>query len=133
MKETFTEQESAALLRVRKLHEELERTKDGLRELRLLSVSISSPNMDGMPKGSTNADKNARVLARIEAQEREIAALSAELDRAKVIARRAIDELTGAFKTFCESYYLDGDPFEVAQAACAMSERQCRRYMQAIK
>lgn len=119
-------------MRVRKLHEELGLKQDGLRELKLLSVSVSSPNMDGMPKSQTSADKNARILARIEAQERGIAAVSAELNRVKAIARRAIDGLTGAFKTFCESYYLDGDPFEVAQAACAMSERQCRRYMQVV-
>lgn len=119
-------------MRVRKLHEELGLKRDGLTELRLLSVSVSSPNMDGMPKSQTEGDKNARVLSRIEQQESKVTALSARLDEARMIARRATETLTGAFKDFCEAYYIDGDPFEVAQAASGVGERQCRRYMQAV-
>lgn len=125
--------ERDALLRVRKLHEEMENLIDGLKELRLLSVSLSSPKLDDMPKAQGVTDKYAQTLARIEHKEREIAVQKREIERAQRIARRGLSRFIGPFKAFCEDYYVKGLPFVLAQAASGVSERQCKNYMAEIQ
>lgn len=110
----------------------MEKMKEGLNELKLLSISVSSPNMDGMPKSHGVSDKYAQTLARIDKREREIAAQSKQISRMKTRARRAVGRLAGAFKAFCEAYYMDGVPFVIAQAESGVTERQCKRYMREI-
>ena len=131
--EVLTDAERDALLYVRELHEELENMCDGLRELKLLSISISSPNMDGMPKAQSDGDAYAQVLVRIERQERDIASLSKRVSKAQYPARRAANRLKGPFKRFCEDYYVNGMPFSLASAASGVTDRQCKNYMAFIQ
>jgi len=125
----LTDADRTRLLRARELHEELEKMEEGLRELRLLSVSLKSPKMDDMPKAPGSGDTMTATLARIERQEGKIARVRAKLRGEVRSAARVVKRLTGPFKAFCEAYYVDGDPFAVAQATSGVKERQCKRYM----
>lgn len=107
--------------------------RDGLRELQLLSASVSSPNMDGMPRTQSAPDKYAQVMIRIDSRKREIAAQEREIARAQVVARRVLEGVTGAFKAFCMDYYVDGLPFSLAVCASGVGDRQCKNYMAYIK
>ena len=131
--EALTDAEREALLYVRELHEELENMCNGLRELKILSISVSSPKMDGMPKAQSSGDAYAQVLARIERQEREIASLSKRISKEQYPARRAAKKLKGPFRAFCEDYYINGMPFSLASAASGVTERQCKNYMTFIQ
>lgn len=133
IKEELTARGREALLHVRELHDELENLQDGLRELKLLSISVSSPKMDGMPHAQSAGDARAQTLARIESQEAKIARTSAKLARAQAKARREIKELTGAFKAFCDAYYINGNTFRLSQAMSGREERQCKNYMALVK
>lgn len=129
----MTRAECETLRRVRELHEKMERLKDGLRELRLLSTSISSPKMDGMPKQQGGAkDIAAQTLARIEKQEEEIARMAYSIERAKKGGQLACRMLDTSRRTFYNLYCNEGEPFCIAQAASGVQERQCRRYLQDI-
>ena len=121
------------LLHVRELHKEKAGALDGLRELKLLSVSISSPNMDGMPKTHGDKDKHAQILARIEKQEQSIAAIDRKIRKAQTAARRALKTQAGSFRIFCETYYVDGLPFDVAQAQSGLRRSRCYDYIKAVK
>lgn len=107
--------------------------EEGLRELKLLSQSVSSPNMDGMPRAGSSGDAMTRVVARIAAQERSVALQKGRVTRAQVYARRIVRRLTGAFRAFCEDYYVNGYSFDIAQAACGVRDRQCKNYMTIVK
>lgn len=128
-KHTLSVAEREAFVRLRELHDELEKMRDGLRELKLLVKSVSSPNMDGMPKAQGTSDAYAQALVRIERQEREIAAQARRVNRAKAIPIQALKRFVGPFKTFCKGYYIDGVPFFMAQAESGVGERQCKNYM----
>ena len=132
-KYTLSDEDREALLFSRELQEDMEKMCDGLRELRLLAVSVSSPNMDGMPKGDGVGDAYAQTLARIEQREREIALQKRKIERAKRIARRVLKPFIGPFKAFCEDYYVEGMPFVIAQAASGVGDRQCKNYIAYIQ
>lgn len=129
----LSDADRSALLTARELHKEMEILKEGLQELKLLSISVSSPNMDGMPKGQGASDVRAQTMIRIERKEHEIAALDKRLNRAKAIALRKLRRFSGAFRSFCEDYYVQGLSFQIAQAASGMSDRQCKNYMALVK
>ena len=40
--------------------------------------------------------------------------------------------MEGHMRKFCEAYYIEGFPFDVAQSLSGVSERQCQRYMRDI-
>ena len=130
----LTAQECAALLSLRDMYKELELLKDGLRELKLLAISVSSPNMDGMPKqaGSTG-DAYAQTVARIEKQERDIKRKESAIKRAQTAARNGLKHTTGSFRLFCASYYIGGDLFEVAQAASGVCRSRCYDFVAEVK
>lgn len=106
---------------------------DGLKELKLLAVSLSSPKMDDMPKSQSIPDTYAQTLVRIEQQERDIAAMTRKIEKAKRSAYQGIGRFIGPFKAFCVDYYVKGLPFVLAQAASGVSERQCKNYMAEIQ
>lgn len=133
IKNTLSDEEREALLYARELHEEMENLLDGLRELKLLALSVSSPNMDGMPKGQSAGDAYGQTLVRIERREREIADVGRRAGKAKVTAGRIVKRLVGPFKTFCNDYYVEGMPFQIAHAASGVSDRQCKNYMAYIQ
>ena len=130
----LTAEECTALLSLRELHEELGILKDGLRELKLLAISVSSPNMDGMPKaqGSTG-DAYAQTMARIEKQEQAIRRAERKIKGEQAKTRRCLAGAGGSFRLFCASYYIGGEPFEVAQAASGVQRSRCYDYARTVK
>ena len=134
MEQKLTRQECEALINLRDLQEELWKHKDGMRELVLLSISVSSPRMDGMPKQQgMQGDAYAQTLARIEERKVEISKLERKIRTEKLKAQKAIKHIYGSFRIFAADYYIAGNPFEVSCAASGVSERQCRRYMRTVR
>lgn len=132
--EQVTRDECLALLNIRGLHEELNTLKDGLRELRLLSISVSSPKQDGMPKQqSAQGDAYAQTLTRIEKQEQEIARMERRIRTARRTAQHALKAMHGAAKVFCAAYYVGGEPFEIARAASGVGRSRCYEFAAAVK
>lgn len=120
------------MISLREKNEELERARAGLVELRMLSESISSPRIDGMPKAQSKADKVGAVVAQIERQEALVQSIQRGVERRRKRVRRICGRLSGSFGLFCMAYYADGDPFEVATAASGVKERQCYRYKEIV-
>lgn len=128
---TLSEKARRQLLAVREAAKELQEAEDALRELEL--KTIGSPNMDGMPKGSGKGDANAQYLIHLEYARAKQARAERDLTRAKNTAYRVCRRMTGHMRKFCEAYYAEGFPFEVAQALSGVKEAQCYRYMAKVK
>ena len=105
--------------------------RDGLRELE--AKTISSPNMDGMPRGSGDGDASARRLISLERAKHRLKMAEKDLQTARRRAERVCRKMDGHMRGFCEAYYVDCQPFSVAQKLSGVCERQCYRYMQDIK
>ena len=127
----LTELDREALLEVRTAEKRVQDLEDGLRELEL--KTISSPNMDGMPKGSSDGDASTRRLISMERAKHRLKMAEKDLRTARRRAERVCRKMDGHMRSFCESYYVDCQPFSVAQKLSGVSERQCYRYMQDIK
>lgn len=102
-----------------------------MRELE--AQTISSPKMDGMPKGSGAGDASAQHMIYIEYARNRVSRAQAALKRAKSTASRICKRMDGHMKKFCEAFYIEGFPFDVAQALSGVGERQCYRYVSEVE
>ena len=127
----LTEKDRAKLLAVRKAARDLEEAECSLKELKLKTVG--SPNMDGMPKGSTQGDSSTQHLIHLDYARKKLEKAQRALDKAKRNAHRVCTRLEGHMQKFCEAYYVECFPFDIAQALSGVGERQCSRYMAAVK
>lgn len=127
----LTERDRKQLLAVRDAAKDLQEAEDALKELEL--KTIGSPNMDGMPKGSSQGDANARHLIHLEYARAKRDKAEYALKKAKHNAHRVCRRLDGHMRKFCESYYAEGHPFDVAQIVSGVKEAQCYRYMAKVK
>lgn len=96
--------------------------------------TVGSPKLDGMPRGSGVGDPTGSLAAGIDyARRRRDAAEKAykRVRRAAVHACRRIANKHA--QKFCEAYYLDGKPFDLACIMSGVKERQCYEYMQKSK
>lgn len=112
---------------MREAVKDLQEAEDSVRELELKTVG--SPKMDGMPKGSSTGDANAQYLIHLEYARSKLDRAHNQLARAKNNAYRVCRRLSGHMQKFCEAYYAEGFPFEVAQAMSGVKDRQCYSYM----
>lgn len=127
----LTERGRKQLLAVRKAANELEEAEVALKELELKTVG--SPNMDGMPKGSSQGDASTQHLIHLEYARSKRDKAEYALKKAKHNAYRVCRKLEGHMRKFCEAYYAEGFPFDVAQALSGVGERQCSRYAAMVK
>lgn len=131
MRYTLTKKDKQELRAVRDAEKRVQDMHDGLKELEL--KTISSPNMDGMPKGTGDGDASVRHMIRLERARRRLAdaekALKAAQRKAERVCQRMDD---GHMRRFCEAFYVDGQPFAAAQKLSGVGERQCYRYMETV-
>ena len=94
---------------------------------------IGSPSLDGMPHGSGIGDPTGCKVAHVAYAERKADKARKEFERAQRVARRVCARIANPHaKKFCEAYYVECTPFEVAQIMSGVQERQCFRYMQTV-
>ena len=110
---------------------DLQEAEDGLKELEL--KTIGTTNMDCKPKCSRPCDASAQHLIHLEYARSKRDKAERALNKAKHNAHRVCRKLTGHMRKFCEAYYAEGFPFEVAQMMSGVKEAQCYRYMAAVK
>lgn len=127
----LTERDRKQLLAVRKTAQELEEAEVALKELEL--KTIGSPNMDGMPKGGSQGDASAQHLIHLEYARSKRDKAEYAHKKAKHNAYRVCRKLEGHMRKFCEVYYADGLPFDVAQIMSGVKDAQCYRYMAKVK
>lgn len=116
---------------MRRAAEELQEAEDSLKELEL--KTISSPKMDGMPKGSSQGDANTQHLVHLDYARKKRDKAEYHLKKAKHNAYRVCRRLEGHMRKFCEAYYAEGFPFDVAQTLSGVQARQCYTYMSIVK
>lgn len=102
-----------------------------MRELEL--KTISAVNLDGMPKGSSQGDASARHVIHLDYAKEKLERARKELDRAKRRAGKVCSRMEGHMRKFCEAYYIEGFPFDVAQVLSGAGRSQCYTYLNATK
>lgn len=129
--EELTTRDRAVLMDARDLADELGRLRDALREMEL--ETISSPNMDGMPAGSSDGDGMTRRLARIDSLRSKIDREEQRFERLKRGGRRAIRGLQAKERMFLEAYYLDAEKAVTAAMIARISDKTAGRYIKRIE
>lgn len=115
----------------RKAAQDLSEAEDSLKEIR--TRVIGSPSLDGLPRGGGAGDPTGCRVAHVAYAERKVDKARKELDLARRVARRVCARIVNPHaRKFCESYFVEGAPFEVAQIVSGVQERQCFRYMQKV-
>lgn len=114
------------LRRARDLADEISRLRDNLREAEL--YTISSPNMDGMPKGSSDGDAMTRQMIRKDKLQNKLKCAERALNRSKSIAGKALRNVKAPMRMFCEAYFLDAATFDEACGYARIDKRTGERY-----
>ena len=122
----MTERDKWHLRRARDLADEVTRLRDNLREAEL--QTISSPNMDGMPKGSGDGDAIARQIARRDKLQTKLRTAERALKRSRSAAEKALCGVKASMRMFCEAYFLDAAQLEEACAYARINKRTGERY-----
>lgn len=89
---------------------------------------MSSPNLDGMPKGSSTGDAIARQVARADALREKIERVEKALKKTRNAGRKAISEARAPLRMFCEVYFLENRPLEAACSYARIDKRTGERY-----
>lgn len=119
------------MLSVRRDAEDVALQEDYLEELQ--RQTISSPNMDGMPKGSAQGDAAARLMIRKQQAEAKLEQAKRQLERSKKAARRVIAKLDVRMARFCEAYFIEGEKLEAASAFAGVCVRTGSNYAKMVK
>lgn len=114
------------LRRARDLADEVERLRENLKEVELHTVS--SPNMDGMPKGSGDGDAMTRQIIRKDKLHSKLRGAEKALKRSRTIAGKALRNVKAPMRMFCEAYFLDASTAEEACAYARVDKRTGERY-----
>lgn len=123
---TLTERDKWNLRRARDLADEVTRLRENLKEAEL--YTISSPNMDGMPKGSSDGDAMTRQYIRKDKLQAKLRTAERALKRSRSIAGKALRDVKAPLRMFCEAYFLDAAPMEEACAYARIDKRTGERY-----
>lgn len=109
------------LRRCRDLVDEVDRLQDNLREAEL--QTISSPNMDGMPHGSSDGDAIARQIARKDKLAAKLRTAERALKCSRTAAGKGLQKVKASMRMFCEAYFIDAATFEEAIQYARISPR----------
>lgn len=131
IRETLAEHEKEALTAVQDTAEEVRRLAEGIEELR--RQTVSSPRMDGMPRGGGQDDAMSARISRLEDWEKKLRAARRGLARAKRAARLAIARLPAQQRIFYGAYYIDGEKMGTACTLARISARTGSRYAQMVE
>jgi hypothetical protein len=102
------------------------RLRDNLREAEL--QTISSPNMDGMPKGSGDGDAIARQIMNKDRLLSKLRGAEKALKRSRTIAGKALRNAKAPLRMFCEVYFLEAGCLEAACIYARIDKRTGERY-----
>lgn len=114
------------MCKARDLADELDRLRENLQELELHTVS--SPKMDGMPKGSTAGDAVGGQVARADSLREKIQRVEKALGKARSAGRKALQGVRAPIRMFCEVYFLENRPLDAACGYARIDKRTGERY-----
>lgn len=126
LKYMLTELDRCALRRIPEIAEELDRLREGLREMELRT--IPAQQLDGMPKSYSGTDAMANTLNAVEEQRRRVKLKAAELDRARRRGQKITRKLKASMKMYCQARYIEGRSVEASCAYARISLRTGERY-----
>ena len=126
----LTERDKWHMRRAKDLADEVERLRDNLREAEL--QTISSPNMDGMPHGSSDGDAIARQIAHRDKLEAKLHTAERELKRSRTAAGKALQHVKAPLRMFCGSYFLENATLEAAIQYARICKRTGEEYRATI-
>ena len=89
--------------------------------------------MDGMPRSQGAGDASAQYLIHLEYARKERDKAQRSLDKAKYNASRVCRRLSGHMRKFCEAYYAQCFPFDIAQTLSGVQRSRCYDYINAVK
>lgn len=118
------------LRRCRDLVDEVDRLQDNLREAEL--HTISSPNMDGMPHGSSDGDAIARQIARKDKLAAKLRTAERALKRSRTAAGKGLQKVKAPMRMFCEAYFMEAAQLEAACIYARIDKRTGERYRATI-
>ena len=118
------------LRRCRDLADEIARLRDNLKEEELRT--ISSPNMDGMPHGTSTGDAIPRQILRKDKFLSKLRTAERALKRSQNLARKALQHVKAPFRMFCEAYFIEAAAFDDAVAYARIDKRTGERYRAAV-
>lgn len=118
------------LRRCRDLVDEVGRLQDNLREAEL--QTISSPNMDGMPHGSSDGDAIARQIARKDKLAAKLRTAERALKRSRTAAGKGLQKVKASMRMFCEAYFMEAAQLEAACIYARIDKRTGERYRAAV-
>lgn len=119
------------LQKCRELAQEIQLREEGLKELR--AQTISSPKLDGMPRGNVGHNANDNRLIQIEKRERDIERDKRKLERLRNDARRAIRPLKPEQRIFYAEYFIEAQKARAARTMAGISKRTATRYLGEIR
>ena len=122
----LTDRERYTLRRARDIADEVQRLQENLTEIDL--QTISSPNMDGMPKGSGDGDAMTRRIIRRDRIVGKMQAAQRELDKLRTIGSAALKRTKTPIRMFCDAYYLQFAGLEEACNYARIDKRTGERY-----
>lgn len=112
---------------VRDLVDEAERLQERLDEMQ--QQTVSSPRLDGMPRGGSQGDAMASALIQRQAQEERLQRAQKRLQKAQKDARRITARLPAPMRLFYEAYYIDSEKIDVSCSIARISESTAYRYI----
>lgn len=108
----------------------MERQRGYLEELQ--RQTIGSPNMDGMPKGTSQGDVMDRLMIRKQEAEERLQRAIRRLERSKRTAGRILSRLDVGMARFYEAYYVNGEKLEAAAVFAGVSPRTGSNYIKLV-
>jgi len=115
----LTNRDRYMIRRARDLQDELTRLRECLKETEM--QTISSPNMDGMPKGG--GDAMTRRIIRKDKLEQKIRTAERAFKRSQTIGSKALRNVKAPLRMFCEAYFFECASFEESCSYARISER----------
>lgn len=113
------------------INTEIPAIEECIRELRM--QTISSPKLDGMPRGGAAGDAMANRLKRLEKYESDLEYTKRRLERLQKAAKRAVNGLEVRRRIFYESYYIGGEKAAVARVEAGIAERTAGKYIADVR
>lgn len=124
--QALTERDKWHLRRARDLFDEVTRLRENLKEAEL--QTISSPNMDGMPKGSGDGDAMTRQVIRKDKLQAKLRGAERALKRSQAAGRKALRNVKAPLRMFCEVYFLEAGSLEASCVYARIDKRTGERY-----
>ena len=128
----ISDKDADVLRSVRRIYKELLQLREDLKEQR--QIELHSPSIDGLPKGSSHADRMAEYMIRLDSMERREAELVRKLESARMKAYQVCRRMTSVkARIFFEAYCADLRPVETARKISGADDQTVREYLKMLK